>query len=281
MGDFNAILTDVIQNPEKYSQQMPNQQTKTSAKPTDNRRVITHVDTPVATTPPKPTPPITINNGQAKAPAPVAHKSSSGGGTSISSLYESDMNEQAHELKNFIFDIINKGKLTPEDVKKESADMESRMQLHYLSMVSSKILAKAGIQGAAQMAAEAEKEYMTLSYINSEARNNPIRYIQYKIADIAAKLAPFIQSYAPTLSAFQKGKAQAASAYAQMIAANNQPTAIQGGGGSSGYDGISNAEAKVLLAFRNDPALFNNFAKQLGIPTEETSGYVPQTGGGK
>lgn len=280
MSSFDTILTDVIQNPERYSQQMPNQQAKPPAKPTQDKRVITHVETPIATAPPKSTPPITLNSGQTKTPAPVAHRSS-GGGTSISSLYESDMNEQAHELKNFIFDIINKGKLTPEDVKKESADMESRMQLHYLSMVSSKILAKAGIQGAAQMAAEAEKEYMTLSYINSEARNNPIRYIQYKIADIATKLAPFTQSYAPTLSAFQKGKAQAASAYAQMTAANNQPTVIQGGGGSSGYDGISNAEAKVLLAFRNDPALFNNFAKQLGIPTEETSGYVPQTGGGK
>lgn len=247
MNQFEAMVTEAIQNPEKFSQQ---------------------------------TQPITLNNGQAKAPAPVAHKSS-GGGTSISSLYESDMNEQAHQLQNFIFDIINKGKLTPEDVKKESADMESRMQLHYLSMVSSKILAKAGIQGAAQMAAEAEKEYMTLSYINSEARNNPIRYIQYKIADIATKLAPFTQSYAPTLSAFQKGKAQAASAYAQMTAANNQPTVIQGGGSSSGYNGISNAEAKVLLAFRNDPDLFNKFAKQLRIPTEETSDYVPQTGGGR
>ncbi len=280
MSNFDTILTDAIQNPERYSQQTPNQQVKPSAKPVQNQRVIPHVETPVATTPPKPTPPITLNSGQTKTPAPVAHRSS-GGGTSISSLYESDMNEQAHQLKNFIFDIINKGKLTPEDVKKESADMESRMQLYYLSMVSSKILAKAGIQGAAQMAAEAEKEYMTLSYINSEARNNPIRYIQYKIADIATKLAPFTQSYAPALSAFQKGKAQAASAYAQMTAANNQPTAIQGGGGSSGYDGISNAEAKVLLAFRNNPALFNNFAKQLGIRTEETSDYVPQTGGGK
>src|SRR5574344_1179825 len=112
MSSLDTMITDAIQNSERFSQQP-------------------------ATAPPKPTPPITINNGQAKAPAPVAHKSSSGGGTSISSLYESDMNEQAHELKNFIFDIINKGKLTPEDVKKESADMESRMQLHYLSMVSS------------------------------------------------------------------------------------------------------------------------------------------------
>ena len=34
MGNFNAILTDVIQNPEKYSQQTPKQQAKTSAKPT-------------------------------------------------------------------------------------------------------------------------------------------------------------------------------------------------------------------------------------------------------
>ena len=166
---------------------------------------------------------------------------SAGRELAVSEFYESEMFSQASQFKNEIQGLIKQATPTKAQIAKEISDIDWRLRANRYSALSSYLLAQAGVPGALQLSAEADKEHATLSYLKNKAANNPAEYIAYKVADFTNKLTPYIQSRGAWLGTFQLNKANALSAFSQANSINAQ---IKAGGSDSSV--LSNADAQII-----------------------------------